>query len=54
MNGFFRNIVVALPVLSLMVLTGCAAPDLPSDITLDELEMKMAKAMDPNDPAWTL
>ncbi len=47
MNGFFRNIAAALPVLSLMVLTGCAAPDLPSDITLDELEMKMAKAMDP-------
>ena len=29
------------------VLTGCATPDMPSDITLDELEKKMAQAMDP-------
>lgn len=29
------------------VLTGCAAVERPSDITLDELEKKMAQAMDP-------
>lgn len=44
----FRSFALLASVLSATVLmTGCATPEMPSDITLDELELKMAQAMDP-------
>ena len=48
MRKTFRSLAVIAAVPFMAVLTGCAAPELPSDITLDELEMKMAQAMDPD------
>ena len=47
MSRHFRNIALSAFVLSTAVLTGGCATEMPSDITLDELELKMAQAMDP-------
>lgn len=47
MKKQFKNIAAISAAALLAVLTGCAAVEQPSDITLDELEMKMAQAMDP-------
>ncbi|MBE6367723.1 MAG: hypothetical protein E7052_07450 [Lentisphaerae bacterium] len=42
---FFRSILPALA--ALVLFCGCATPEIPADITLDELETRMSKAMDP-------
>ena len=47
MSRHFRNIALSAFVLSTAVLTGGCVTEMPSDITLDELELKMAQAMDP-------
>ena len=41
-----KKIVLSAAAAASMLLTGCVS-DMPSDITLDELEQKMARAMDP-------
>ncbi len=47
MKHYLRMFATGFSALFLAVLTGCAAPEMTSDITLDELEEKMAQAMDP-------
>ena len=47
MKKHTANLAAAFAALFSAVLTGCCTPDMPSDITLDELEVKMAQAMDP-------
>ena len=49
MKKHFLNVALLASVLSATaLLTGCATSDMPSDITLDELELKMAQALDPS------
>ena len=48
MKKHLRNIALSAVVLSTAVLGCGCATEMPSDITLDELELKMAQAMDPD------
>ena len=45
---FIQITTVAAAAFTLLLAAGCAVNEMPADITLDELEEKMARAMDPN------
>ena len=45
-SGYIRTILLAIS--AVLLTAGCSTPELPADITLDELEAQMAQAMDPS------